>query len=125
VPFIQKIASYKEKINSENIKLKASTPINIKVLNDELRSHPDSEFVSYLINGLTNGFDTGMQNLPTSFQCKNLKSAITDPARVSSLIEAELEKGYLIGPYDEIQYEHFRINPIGLAEHKYSNKRKG
>ena len=124
VPFIQKIASYKEKINSENIKLKASTPINIKVLNDELRSHPDREFVSYLIHGLTNGFDTGMQNLPTSFQCKNLKSAINDPATVSSLIEAELEKGYLIGPYDEIPYEHFRINPIGLAEHKYSKKKR-
>lgn len=125
LPFIQTVASNQEKIGNKNIVLQASTPINITVLNNELRLHPDREFVSYLLSGLSNGYDTGMQTLPTSsIHCKNLKSALNDPVTVSTLIDNELKKGYLIGPYDDIPYDHFRINPIGLAEHKYSKKKR-
>ena len=37
---------------------KATTPIDISHLRSELSSHPDQTFVSYLCEGLENGFDT-------------------------------------------------------------------
>ncbi|CAC5407265.1 unnamed protein product [Mytilus coruscus] len=35
-----------------------------------------------------------------------------------------MSKGYLIGPFNDIQFSNYRINPIGLAEHKYSKKKR-
>ena len=39
-----------------------------------------------------------------------------------SLIKKELEKGFLAGPYDVMPYPIYRVNPIGVAEGKYSKK---
>ncbi|XP_060070454.1 uncharacterized protein LOC132550409 [Ylistrum balloti] len=103
----------------------ASTPICVEALHSKLQGHPDQQFVNKLIHGLTHGFDTGLQHLPiNSIVCKNLRSAISDPGSVSELLEKELNKGYLIGPFDNIPYSRYRINPLCLAEHKYSKKKR-
>ena len=43
---------------------------------------------------------------------------------MTDLVNKEVVKGYLLGPFDHIPYEKYRINPIGLAEHKYSKKKR-
>jgi hypothetical protein len=102
-----------------------STPININVMEQELRAHPDQVFVSKLLDGLRFGFDTGIQQLPdASFICRNLQSAQKQPEVVTNLLERELEKGYIIGPFDKPPFDIYRINPLGLAEHKYSKKQR-
>ena len=57
--------------------------------------HPDKQFVQYLCDGLTNGFDTLISNTdnPTK-ECRNLRSATLQPDVVDKLIESELEKGF-------------------------------
>ena len=45
--------------------LVASTPTNIDKLEQELSSHSDRRFVQELITALREGFDTGIQQLPT------------------------------------------------------------
>ena len=103
----------------------ASTPINIDRLEQELRSHPDREFVNELITGLRYGFDTGIQRLPTkSYTCKNLLSATRNPEVVSDLLSTEVKNGYVIGPFSEPPFEIYRINPLGIAERKYSHKKR-
>jgi hypothetical protein len=107
------------------ISLQPSTPINISLLQSQLASHPDKQFVDYLISGLENGFDTGFQELPSQpLVCKNLQSANKDPKAVSLLIQKEVQKGFLQGPFDNIPFNSYRINPVGLAEHKYSKKQR-
>lgn len=70
-------------------------------------------------------FGTGIRNCPTkSIECKNIRSADSQQEDVSNLINVEVEKGYLFGPFDHIPFEHFRINPIGVAESKYSKKKR-
>ena len=87
--------------------------------------HPDIKFTDYLIHGLKHGFHTGLRCLPDfSIECKNLLSAMSQPESVNSLIDTEIQKGYLCGPFHNIPYEHFRINPIGVAEGKYSRKKR-
>lgn len=123
MPFRVNFASKQEALAP--ILFKATTPIAIDVLENELAHHPDRPFVKHLIDGLRNGFDTGFSHLPSnSIVCKNLKSASEDPNSVSALIQKEVEKGYLLGPFERIPFQDYRINPIGLAEHKYSRKKR-
>ena len=83
-------------------------------MNTELNDHPGRSFINYLIDGFVNGFDTGFSRLPEcSFECKNLQSAKRYPVSTSELIETELNKGYIIGPFDTIPFSHYRISPGG------------
>lgn len=91
----------------------------------ELKGHADKTFVNYLLDGFQNGFDTGLTQLPEhSFECNNLLSAQRNPVSTSELIDTELNRGYLIGPFDSIPYKKYRISPVGLAVGKYSGKKR-
>jgi hypothetical protein len=48
--------------------LSASTPVNIKQLETELRQYPDRDFVEYSCDGLCYGFDTMINfiDMPTT-----------------------------------------------------------
>lgn len=98
-----------------------TTPINIERLREELAQHPDQDFVSYLCEGLTYGFDTMVtQTELTTKECKNLQSAIRDPVTVKKLINSEIQKGFLCGPFKKLPFEQYRVSPIGVAYGKYS-----
>ncbi|CAF4192315.1 unnamed protein product, partial [Rotaria sordida] len=110
---------------STNIPLVATTPIDICRLEQELVGHPDKEFTSFLLSGLREGFDTGISNIPNKpLECPNLRSARRDPENVTRLVAEELDKGFLIGPYNSPPFVNYRINPIGLVESKYSKKKR-
>ena len=99
------------------------TPINITNLKSELSQHPDQEFVNYLCSGLSYGFDTMISDIhvPTK-ECRNLRSALDNPETVNNLIESELSKGFLEGPFDTPPFDKYRVSPIGVAVGKYSGK---
>lgn len=63
-----------------------------------------------------------MPDLP--FECGNLLSAKKQPEATSQLLNTELERGYVIGPFDIIPFSHYRISPLGVAESKYSDKKR-
>jgi hypothetical protein len=90
-----------------------------------LHSQSDPIFVDYLVTGLKEGFHTGISNeaLPP-FQAPNMLSARSDPESVSKLLQTELDKGYLIGPFDTPPFDTYRINPIGLAVKRFSGKKR-
>ena len=105
--------------------MQSSTPINVEQLEKELANHPDNIFVKDLINGLRHGFDTGIENVPTtSLICPNLLSARAEPDVVSELLVKEVQKGYLLGPFEEPPFETYRFSPIGMATGKYSGKKR-
>ena len=101
------------------------SPVDVEQLKRELTNHPDPTFVSYLVEGFENGFDTAINNLPsTSWICKNNLSAIKEPTITDDLLQKEVEKGYVIGPFQTPPFDVYRINPISLAQKKYSNKHR-
>lgn len=105
--------------------MSATTPINIDRLSFELRRHNDRQFVNNLISGLRNGFYTGITNPPSlSFECKNLRSTSKFPNDVSRLVDQEVQKGYVIGPFQKPPFHPHRISPIGIVEGKYSGKKR-
>ncbi len=79
-----------------------------------------------LVNGFRHGFDTGIAPPPTiSKICRNLRSTQgASTSSVSALVEAELQKGYLVGPFHFCPFPVQRVNPIGLVEGKYSKKQR-
>lgn len=99
--------------------------MHVEQLSEELKKHPDRQFCEYLVQGFIEGFDTGLTKLPElSYECDNLLSAKQNPEITSELIATELERGYVIGPFDNIPFEHYRISPLGVAESKYSKKQR-
>ena len=93
--------------------MSVSTLVNINRLGYELATHPDTLFKQYLIEGLTHGFHTGIQLITElSIECKNLKSATCQPDVVTELIKTEVNKGYACGPFVNIPFKQFRINPV-------------
>ena len=102
-----------------------STPINIQALSSALSSHPDPVFVDHLLTGLSQGFRVGvLSDLTTNHVSRNLQSAIKDHAVVASLLEKEVTKGHMVGPFPSPPFKPFRINPIGIATRKYSGKKR-
>ena len=49
---------------------------------------------------------------------------LNEPAVVTSLLEKEVSKGYMVGPFSIPPFNPFRINPIGIATRKYSGKKR-
>lgn len=105
--------------------MKPSTPINIEKLAEELRSHPDINFVSYLLHGLQHGFDA-MVKCETwkTKECKNNFSARSQPEIVSELIQKECEKGFVYGPFKSPPFQNCSVSPLGVATGKYSDKKR-
>ena len=71
----------------------ATTPVNVSLLQFELRNHPDKSFVQYLCEGLSYGFDTMVKNVNiTTKECRNNLSARNQESAVSELIEKRTRK---------------------------------
>ena len=97
----------------------------VQRLREELKCHPDIDFVNDLCDGISYGFDTLMSSIPASnFECKNLRSALNEPNIVSELIASECDKGFLLGPFESPPFDTYRVSPIGVATGKYSNKKR-
>ncbi|XP_063055926.1 uncharacterized protein LOC134449746 [Engraulis encrasicolus] len=102
-----------------------STPINVPLLASYLFNHHDTSFVDYLITGLSQGFRVGVVSPPSSsFIARNLQSAVSDPDAVSTLLQKELNKGYVIGPFKSPPFSVYRVNAIGVATRRYSGKKR-
>lgn len=60
----------------------------------------------------------------STYECKNALSARKDPDSVTALIQDELVKGFIQGPFLHPPFSVYRVSPIGIAVHKYSFKKR-
>jgi hypothetical protein len=97
--------------------------INIRALESLLSGYNDKESV---MTGITQGFNYDNFSPPAvSVECKNLRSATNVFHRhVKSLLLQEVTKGFLSGPYDSPPVPLYRVNPLGVVEGKYSDKKR-
>jgi len=81
--------------------------------------------VDYLCQGLEFGFDTKISVYPIrTHESKNNLSATRAPHVVDELLLKELDRGFLLGPFKEPPFTTYRVSPLGVAEHKYSKKKR-
>ena len=112
--------------NIPHVDINPSPPrINIDYLELLLHEYPDRNFVDSLLEVLSSGFHTGLLQVPArSFECKNDLSACRDPHTVKACLDSEVSKGYMIGPLKIPPFDCDRTSPYGLAERKYSDKKR-
>jgi hypothetical protein len=103
----------------------SSIVIDIEGVSRETMAYPDSRERWSLLQGLSQGFTTGVAYLPAiSYECRNLLSAEKFHQDTTNLIKLELDKGFLLGPFDHPPFPAVRINPVGVVESKYSCKKR-
>ncbi|XP_040181179.1 uncharacterized protein LOC120914567, partial [Rana temporaria] len=97
--------------------------IDVGWLGFYLSTHPTPSLAIFLVHGFTEGFHTGLITLPlTSHECKNLQSAAIDTQAIDSLLQSEVDKGFVIGPFPKSPFPVWRVSPIGLVKGKFTNK---
>ena len=84
----------------------------------ELQTHPDSNFVEYVLCGITEGFDIGFIGPPEETRSGNLKSALEHPEVIDSYLEEEIQAGRIEGPFEVPPFENFRCSPRGSSKER-------
>ena len=89
-----------------------------------LNDHPDQEFAFYLLDGIASGFRIGFAH--GSHLCTPAKtnhpSAVDHPTVISEGLQAEVNKGRLIGPLNPGDFPYAQISSLGAVEKKHSTK---
>ena len=98
------------------------TKIDTDAFEEELRSHPNREFVSTLITNLREGFRVGYFGPEFSVECPNLKSVEEHPDVMAAHLEKEVKIGHISGPYLTPPFPNFRCNPLGVVPKKTPGK---
>ena len=93
-----------------------TTPVNIPYFSELLVNHPDQKLVQYLVNGLTYGFDIGINKSPSPSRPRNHKSARDNPEGVTKAIEKELIAGHIAGPFGVPPWPDLHCSPLGARE---------
>ena len=95
---------------------KLRTPINFRTLQTELALHPDQVFVNQLIHNLQYGCNIGYTG-PQFAHCgsSNLPSSFQHPSTLDANINAECDKGRILGPFETPPLPNFRCSGLGLV----------
>ena len=68
------------------------------------------------------GFSFGFHGAEQSFEARNLRSALQNPAAVDAKLQKELGAGRLAGPFISPPFKNFRFSPLGLVPKKQPGK---
>ena len=97
-----------------------STPLNVDKLALELVNHPNSSFVSNLINALLYGTRIGYLGPHKPRLSRNLISASQHPDVVSGNLHKEVQLGRIAGPFSSPPLPDLQCHPIGVVPKKHS-----
>ena len=76
--------------------------INPDVLEYKLRDNPDRDTVNFVVDGFRNGFKVGMTRRPKPREPgKNLREVERNPEVTQRIIDEEVRKGHILGPFKE------------------------
>ena len=86
------------------------------ILKKYFKNHPDKELITYLINGFTNGFKLGLTREPkTSKKCRNSKNVRNNLDVTQRLVDKEVGKGHILGPFTEPPIKGLFISPLNIV----------
>lgn len=80
------------------------TPLRHSEFERELALHPDKAWVSWLLNGMSNGMSIGFVGPHTPYLSSNLPSASRHPQVITTELEKEVAAGRVLGPFVKIPH---------------------
>ena len=79
----------------------------------------DPILTAKLIKGFKQGFDLGYRGYPdNNLNISNLTSSKDHPTVINKTISKELAAGRIVGPFKQLPFDNFQINPIGVVPKK-------
>ncbi len=93
------------------------TPLFIPAWERELATHPDRDRVSYLLNGLRNGFRIGYNYRHNSCRsrARNMASASMHSQVVEEYLRKECSAGRVVGPLSLRDFPSVQVSPFGVT----------
>ena len=93
------------------------SPLSVEAFARYLRSYPDKQFVSYILQGLSSGFRIGFSHSSHRLRTRgrNHPSSLANATVVSDQIQLELQAGRLVGPLSQAAVTQVHVSPIGLV----------
>ena len=97
------------------------SPIRVDKLCQEVLTHPDQSFVTYVLDGLQNGFHVGFNPALVSLKSatQNMPSASLQPSVNDDYLSTGLAKGRVTGPFSSPPLPHLHISRFGVIPKKY------
>ena len=97
-----------------------STPLKPSAWEQYLCSHPDKDFVTYILKGIQQGFRIGVNTTANCISAnKNMRSAMLNPQVIEEYIKQEIELGNVIGPFTKAVAPAVHINRFGVIPKKH------
>ena len=91
------------------------TPLKLREWESALASHPDREYVHYLIRGIQEGFRVGFdRRSPLRSSGGNMPSAQKQAAVVEEYLGMECAEGRMVGPLDPNGWPCIHVNSFGV-----------
>ena len=90
-------------------------------LRREVLTPPDQSFVTYVLDGLKNGFRVGFNPASVSLKwaTQNMPSASLQPSVIVDFLHPELAKGRVAGPFSSPPLAHLHISSFGVIPKKH------
>ena len=84
-------------------------------------THPDQSFVTYVLEGLQNGFRVGFNPASVSLKSatQNMPSVSLQPSVIDDYLSTELAKGRVAGPFSSPPLPHLHISRFGVTPKKH------
>ena len=94
-----------------------TSPLILPAWQEMLQSHPDRRYVSFLLQGIAEGFRVGMDRSQVRLRSakRNHRSVNQRPAVVDAHIQRERQAGRLLGPLPHSLLPLCQVSPIGLV----------
>ena len=97
------------------------SPIRGEKLHQGVLTHADQSFVTYVLDGLQNGFRVGFNPASVSLKSAthNMPSASLQPLVIDDYLHTELAKGGVAGPFSSPLLPYLHISHFGVIPKKH------
>ena len=97
-----------------------STPLHLPAWKRRLGTHPDKDYVNYILNSIEYGFRVGVDDTRVFKSAgQNMLSAKQNPQVIEEYLQAEVAKGNILGPFTQETAPPVHINRFGVIPKKY------
>ena len=97
------------------------SPMRVDKLLQEVLTHPDQSFVTYVLDGLQNGFRVGFNPASVSLKSatQNMPSASLQPSVIDDYLYTELAKGRVASRLSSPPFLYLHISRFGVIPKKH------
>ena len=96
-----------------------TTPLNVAAWQACLKSHPDADFVMYILQELQHGFCIGVDCNRLRPAKANMLSASQNPSIIHDYLTKECTSHHILGPYHPQSFPGIHINQFGVTLKKH------